>query len=478
MHLPRQLCTLIACAFVIGTRCVPVDAAPIQPFEAIVQATPGEDVYARSGPGKERFYPTLKLANGQAVTVRRKDPGGWFMIDPPEGSFSWIPGKYVKSSGAQGTVTENAVVVRVGAFNSKQRDVEQVRLNRGDLVEILSEETIETERGGKTVHEQWYRIKPPPGEYRWVKGSSLAELNQDGSMKDVVPSPGETEKRKSAGGLGNENEKSGTKSRGGKGDGDTSALPVPSDENDAPSFQRAPFVQPGPQDEDLDLGPDADLGTLARTLDRNTILRELQSIRQKMQEIRQLPEIQWDLSGIEIELTALQQAAQGTSMMPLVEQRMRELRRDQLIHQNAIDFANRGLRTPAYTQRIPNQSLDSNRGPVDPRSGVYGMSPPGVPNTGGGGNVDLSRTAPNPGRSRFQGAGIVARVRNPVSGVPRYALITPQGQLLSYLEPQSGLNLEPYVGKAMGINGPRGFDERLRADRMQVQRLTPVQLAQ
>ena len=90
MHLPRQSILFFVCALAAVLGCGDVCATPIQPFEAIVQSAPGEEVYARSGPGKERFYPTTKLANGQKVTVRRKDPGGWFMIDPPEGSFTSV----------------------------------------------------------------------------------------------------------------------------------------------------------------------------------------------------------------------------------------------------------------------------------------------------------------------------------------------------------------------------------------------------
>ncbi|MBL8848846.1 MAG: hypothetical protein JNG89_04150, partial [Planctomycetaceae bacterium] len=56
------------------------------PYEATVQA---DDVHVRSGPGL-RHYPTGKLNSGDHVTVIRHDPGGWYMIAPPAGSFSWI----------------------------------------------------------------------------------------------------------------------------------------------------------------------------------------------------------------------------------------------------------------------------------------------------------------------------------------------------------------------------------------------------
>ena len=48
-----------------------------------------DDVYVRSGPG-ENYYPTDKLKAGQEVEVYRHDPGGWYAIRPPKGSFSWV----------------------------------------------------------------------------------------------------------------------------------------------------------------------------------------------------------------------------------------------------------------------------------------------------------------------------------------------------------------------------------------------------
>lgn len=479
MHLPRQFRTIVVCVFATGLWCAHAGAAPIQPFEAIVQAAPGEDVYARSGPGKEKFYPTLKLTNGQRVTVVREDPGGWFMIEPPEGSFSWFPAKNADRNGAQGIVKENASIVRVGAFNSTQRDVEQVRLSKGDVIEILGEESLDAEKDGRQVKETWYRIKPPRGEYRWVKGSSLVKLNPDGTPK--VLSPKKPATTPSAEKSGSDHNVAATKSLPTKGDSHTVASPVPPAPTEAPLVAHTPFRKPGDDDSYSDLGGGVGLGTMNPAIEQATIRRELQAIGQKMRQIRELPESQWDMSAIESELLVLQQAANGTSLMPLVEQRLRELRVDQLIHRNAVELAMREQRSPAYTRLLPNRPADQNGAALDARNGVFAtprpLAPnPGSSNTAGGGPAGLA-PQPSPGSSRFQGAGIVARMRTPVPGVPKYVLIKPNGQLLCYLDSDPGMNLETYVGRQMGINGPRGYDPQLRADRLRVQQLTPVRLA-
>src|SRR5262249_47385266 len=57
-----------------------------------------DDIYVRSGPGKN-YYPTEKLSKGAAVEIYRHDPGGWYAIRPPEGSFSWVPADALKPTG-------------------------------------------------------------------------------------------------------------------------------------------------------------------------------------------------------------------------------------------------------------------------------------------------------------------------------------------------------------------------------------------
>ncbi|HLQ45089.1 MAG TPA: SH3 domain-containing protein, partial [Planctomycetaceae bacterium] len=65
------------------------------PYDALIA---DDDVYARSGPG-QRYYPTSRFRKGEHVTVVRHDPGGWFMIEPPAGSFAWVRQEFVKRDG-------------------------------------------------------------------------------------------------------------------------------------------------------------------------------------------------------------------------------------------------------------------------------------------------------------------------------------------------------------------------------------------
>src|SRR5689334_2023389 len=109
----------------------PAAAAPkvAFPYEATIEA---DETYVRSGPGS-KYYPTGKLKRGQRVTVQRHDPGGWHMIAPPPGSFSWVKARYIdKGASDRGTANSSNVVVRVGSFESDIREMFQRKLAQGD----------------------------------------------------------------------------------------------------------------------------------------------------------------------------------------------------------------------------------------------------------------------------------------------------------------------------------------------------------
>ena len=142
------------------------------PYEA---QTNTADVAVHSGPGS-RFYLTGALKKGEKVQVHRHDPGGWYMIVPPEGSYSLVRAEYVKKEGGgSGVIAENNVIVRVGSQLSDHHEVAQRRLMKGDKVRILGEEQIEDR--GRVV--SMFKVEPPRGEFRWVKGDFLIPVDSN-----------------------------------------------------------------------------------------------------------------------------------------------------------------------------------------------------------------------------------------------------------------------------------------------------------
>ena len=144
---------LVALAACCATRACPCAEFP---YAVYVNSA---DVYVRSGPGRD-YYPTDKLEKGERLEVYRHDPGGWYAVRPPHGSFTWVSKRHLDPAGDElATVNSNRVVARVGSAFSDARDVIQVRLDKGEQVELL--EPISDDS-------PWCKIAPPSGEFRWV----------------------------------------------------------------------------------------------------------------------------------------------------------------------------------------------------------------------------------------------------------------------------------------------------------------------
>ena len=145
------------------------------PYDAVVVE---DGVYVRSGKG-EKYYATTRLAKGHRVRVHRHDPGGWYMIAPPKGSFSYVPRKYVRTiRNGVGEISDEGVVALVGTEFGREATVFQRSLSVGQQVQILGEAqiVIDTERGPETV----LKIVPPRREYRWIPGRSVIPADQIG----------------------------------------------------------------------------------------------------------------------------------------------------------------------------------------------------------------------------------------------------------------------------------------------------------
>ena len=143
-----------------------------------------DHVDARSGPGEE-YYATMRLGRRDRVEVYRHDPGGWFAVRPPQHSFSWVSGEFVRRTGDTGEVIGDRVIVRVGSQLDNTRDVIQVRLNRGEQVQILGSREFDDGAGPRV----WFQIAPPPGEFRWVHGRYVS--SQPLEPERAAPQPTE-----------------------------------------------------------------------------------------------------------------------------------------------------------------------------------------------------------------------------------------------------------------------------------------------
>ena len=405
------------------------------PYETTVEA---DETFVRSGSGT-KYYPTGKLRRGDPVIVHRHDPGGWFMIAPPPGSFSWIKAQHVQKTGAdRGLVTTNNVVARVGSFESDIRQVYQRTLAQGDDVRILSEKMLAPEEGNGHA-ELWYRIEPPRGEWRWIKG------------QDVAPPPGRGERVAS----GDPFEPPLVTDRKLR-----SAPPAPRDDEDRPSFDRS-FSDP-PHREYLD-DRDGDRGDpiVKRPLVRKpiksgksksadkkqeSILDELDRLDARFRSILLKPAPEWDFGELERDYQTLRGETESDNVRQMIDARLDRIagyRKTRGEEEELARIQNETARRDAELaeiQRRQEAQLASLRQP------------------------------------KFDGAGIIERAALTRPGAPRYVLLAPGGRVLAYLAPAPGVNLEGWVGRTAGVNGSRIRHPELKADLITVNRLAPVRL--
>jgi hypothetical protein len=444
----RALPLFALAGYLLGT--FPASAQITQfPYEAVVQA---DDVFVRSGPGQERYYPTGKLKQGDRVTVVRHDPGGWYVIVPPPGSFSWIDAGLVRKTGPnQGTVEvpqptggpEARAIVRIGSQFGDDCSIYSRELATGDVVEILGEKQLRLERGPALM----YQIKPPAQEFRWVKGDYIvpvsAQLKQERD-RDPFATP-------------------------------STAKPAP--END-------PFGAPGTtivRERELQRGTPT--GAAATATDAR-----LQELDHRYASMMAQDPSQWRLDELEREYQTLDTGSDA-ALQRIVEQRLAAIRTRRQALADYLEF----LRLTSETTQRDAQLLSMQTGrpvPVFTSNPLVQLGPPqsspesaSVPPTSGaqlGPTIEALPEEPLPQAvdqvaPRLDGAGIIQRSSNPL-GFVQYVLTAPNGGVLATLEPGQGINLEPYVGRPMGVIGQRTHDPRTRVDRIEVRRLTPVQL--
>ncbi len=418
---------LIPFAFVCAT-CLPpglgcpgatTDAAERTfPYKAHISA---DDVYVRSGPGRN-YYPTDKLRAGQAVEIYRHDPGGWYAIRPPQGSFTWISSRFIRRGGdGLAEVTGRQVAGRVGSRFSDIRDVIQVRLHEGEVVDPLPSWDLQSSATAGPAATKWIKIAPPSGEFRWVHG------------KFVDPNYPKNGIRKAPAGNSPLIQQSSDAVRAPRATG------LPSSNGTTPSNGPTPSTSAR--------------STLVSAISPHEFQKRIDDAELELSVmVAEEPSV-WQFD----ELTAEAQSLLNHSETALQRGRARILL-------GKIDrFANIKERHAAVntlwadTQDRNGHLADLRRQQEARRSRIPGQSP-----TGSG---------------RFDGQGRLTRVVSPKRGAPRYVLVDDAGDVQCYVTPAPGINLRYYEQHLIGVNGTRGYVPEQRAHHIMVKHINVLDAA-
>ena len=424
------------------------------PYTGYINAS---DVYLRSGPG-ENYYPVSKFDRGEAVEIYRHDPGGWYAIRPTPDCFSWVSAEFLEpQEGNLAVVTGDRVVARVGSAFSDVRDVIQVRLERGETVEVIEAKRFNSGPAAQT----WYKIAPPAGEFRWISGKFIdRELP---SEKPRRPSPENNllVARHAGGGDGEptpadnraDDDDSGDDAdddRWWEGDAAEEGADAPSDEDDYPVRNA---IHHSDADDESSAGADEPdpLQTVAAEEDIEVDDRELSS--------KELA------AELDLELSA--RAAKEPD-----EWRFADLkRRAEAALARAETATDRG-RIRRVLKKIENFSQLQRRYEAA-MSGREDADRPRVRPSG------IANSAANSaffggGQPRFDGVGRLTQVLSRNPGDPQFALLNPQGQVAYYVSPSPGVNLRRFLNQEVGINGALGYLPEQRTRHVTAQRVTSV----
>ena len=438
------------------------------PYDAKVVA---EETFARSG-GGDSYYPTQRLVRDTVVRVHRHDPGGWYVIDPPSGSFSWISERFVNRISEQdGEVREDNVIACVGSEFGDETSVYQRRLKKGDKVVILGQKTLETSSGTQSM----LKIKPPMREFRWVPGSALIPVDpalrqQLNSNPFSVP---ESAKR-------------------------PGAIVTPPTAENSTGAATNPVIGPSEALQKLQL--------------QKSEKQQLAEIDQRFREMVLRDASTWDLDTIENDYRQLQSQTEAKDAA-LVARHSGSLFMPPPVTSTARPMMNTAVaRTSPQTREFqswltqqdssagtpqapPEQFLapdpdatlppestetptmfastsrdvESNTASVAPE-----MSPPAPANAAPTAPAAPADGVIKPGspENRFVGAGILQRAPGQANA---FVLMTNSGRVLADLKPTAGVRLENYLGQQVGVQGSR-WSEKEKRDIIEVNALERVRL--
>lgn len=461
----RRRVFVLACVCLLSTAAATAEQS--FPYKAYVVS---DEVYVRSGPG-QNYYPTDKLKRGQEVEVHRHDPGGWYAIRPPEGSFTWVSGRFLQpQEKGLAVVTGDRVAARVGSQFSDIRDVIQVRLERGEVLEILGQKQFASGSEAGT----WYKVAPPSGEFRWVFGKYVdPDFPRDGVRKvsgeesplvrPVAPPSGDAAGK--ASGVSAPAAQSPTPPQTASSD------TAPAARSRRQAFSR-PSISAAPE-----LPPPEVAAAKAAPGDGESV-GEVQAARGASPAADMAPhaepaptrrnspeEFQAELEALDMQLsimlaeepTVWEFGELDTRARLLLAQAETALERGRVrLLLNRLALAADVKRRADEIRSTQSQIEQSNKQLSELAQRRAGAMRPAEP------------------AAQFDGVGKLARVVPSKLGAPQYALLDEHGAVRCYVTPAPGVNLRYYEGRQVGVNGIRGYISEHNAQHVTAKHISPL----
>ena len=362
------------------------------------------------------------------------------------------------------TVTGDRLAARVGSEFSDIRDVIQVRLHRGELVEVLGEKEFGSEPGSGT----WYKIAPPSGEFRWVFGKYV---DPDYLHSGVRKAPGGHSPLVAHGPP--PDRQAPVKPAGGPEDhGDQAVRPSSRDVQTAEHWSRDGArserrSEPAAREAPVSAAAEAERVESEAPPEITNKFVEPAHDPSGTPTLRRLSpqEFQAELDEIDMELGIM--LAEEPTVWKFDELVMRA----EALLTEAETAVERG-RARLLINRIA-QSEDVKRR-YDTVNGTYALTERHNRQLAELRRVRDDALPRRPLASRFDGVGRLERVVPSKLGAPRYALLDDNGDVRCYVTPAPGVNINAYVGRRIGVSGIRGYIAEKRARHVTAKHVTTL----
>lgn len=403
------------------------DDGEVRPVQARV-VTAGAVV--RSGPA-DTYYLTDTLPEDTVVEVYRRQLDGWCAIRPPEDSFSWVYAQHVQSAGdGVAQISRDDVPARVGSRLSARRNVVQVRLHQGEIVEIVGDEQQEGE--------VWYKIAPPAGEFRWMLANDLAPVGSGDVAWEPAAAIATVSLEQPADGPPDDDPE------------ELTAPPLASESTttwtaagDTQTAANSPTVPEDITPVGSPVGSNVAAMAGAASADFASQLGELEL---RLSRMVAEPTGTWSVDVLEQAAERLLSQADTVSDRAAVKTTLAKVdrfaaiqRRHVLIHGGA----GRPLERPPVAANESAAAAETV-------------------------SIDAASASP------FDAVGTLRPVVSRRPGAPQFALVNNQGQVVSFLTPTPDLNLQPYLGRRIGVVGSQGYIPEFRRAHVTASRVTPL----
>lgn len=456
--------------------------------------------FARSGPGQQH-YPTQQLPLGHAVEVYRHDSEGWCAVRPPEGSFCWIPAHEVhRLSPNKAEISVQTSVARVGSGVSPARNAVQVMLRRGEHVDLLP--------AGPNDDPRWLRIAPPNGEFRWIAANSISRTPPVEGSTGVQLATGWTRQRVDNAVHPATNEST---------DAFSHLLnSVPSAQPSYPTTNAPPAALPAvpantdpnavqvvagsPAAIEMSQGnalappalmsnstpiPGADANAVGNEPRTSTTPRvrfgnsptisgaapgRVQEMQLRLSQIIIQPKEEWQLQQLQSEAISMLERSDSVSEREHIRDLLERIAKFQQVQSGAPSAAPTEIALKSGTLERGSAETEQFTGMTDDVRDLVKND------LGGKDPFEAGTTATSPNEPRYDAVGRLKPVMSQMDeNAPRYALVDDRGGVISFVTPGPDLNLQPYLGMRIGVNGSRGFMPEYRKAHVTAGRVTPIE---